>query len=341
MITTNRDKLLLFTGAGFSHSIASSLLTTPDFYEKHIKGNDGVRYHDYLKTLLGDNMDAENFAQRMYRIARALGELARDNEGDREYISLRVTGHSTGDLCIQDFRKEILEDLKYINSTVLHELDCRSLTPDAEKKVADCQEFLKKLNLKFNFNIFSTNYDNLIRHINEKNHGYYLCRKNGTLGVVDKDKLVNEGVPYSYIPLKGMLDWRRQGDLIVQGLEFKNDLADSVILPLEYTAVIGNNQEPHSTFYSRLEEELRSAGFWVFIGFSFRDLYINSMIRRVASSSSPTKILIITKIGNEEEYKKFQKDRGVIFSNCVNPVWMNEGFDKKSQQAILKQLAAG
>lgn len=226
--------------------------------------------------------------------------------------------------------------MEYLNSTVLDNLYRDQLSAGGQKNAAIFERFLTDLGKSFEFKIFSTNYDNLIRHINSE-ADYYLVKKAGTLkNVIDTNKLVKEGGPYTYIPIKGMLDWRKEGDRWVEGNRRTNPLSESVIMFLENASV--PNEEPHISLYQEFEKELVAADSLLFIGFSFHDAPIQQLIQDCPNINEKKKIIIVSKSDSPEDVKEFRNHLKVVFAPNSKWIHIPHGFNGKMQEKILEYL---
>lgn len=321
-------KLLLFTGAGFSKAVHAGLPTTLELYKSIVEGGPSIPYSHYIESLLQTPIDIEVFARRIGRTIKALELLSRDGEGEAEHVR-----HNTGSYSLDEARtilqhKEALRaSLENVNKRALKELNCRTLDNKASKLVADCKKLIVQLNENFTLKMYSTNYDNLIRYIHPEPE-YYLDNNAVARKIVNVDKLINgnsNSVAYPYIPLKGMLDWTREGDKIIEGLDFGSAASTSVILPFEY--IEEPTASPFNGFYNAFREDVRHAQYMAFIGFSFRDEFINELLK--GYSGSCQKIVIVTK--RQEDYAEWQKRVKRLFPRCEKSIiWEDEGFSGNS-----------
>ena len=333
-------RLLIFTGAGFSKSIDDSLLTTKELYDQHITEANGISHLPLISYWLGkDNLDVEAIAQKYRNVAGAFTTLSDQSYTDSTEIIVSAPGYQSNNVPPMNIAKQCRESMTRLNEIVIDKLDRQTLSKIAQDNVKRCETFLKALGTKYTFDIFSTNYDNLIRHIQDDNHNHYLEKETGALNVININKLINEGSPYSYIPLKGMVDWRREEGKLIQSKQHVNNIADSIIMPLEQTWA--PDQEPHKTMYNKFESEAALADALLFIGFSFRDRYINDVL--TAKTNSSQKIIVLTKFDSDafDQFKTMTHTR--IFKkfakNSKNLIYKNEGFDKAMQDYILAELS--
>jgi len=90
--------------------------------------------------------------------------------------------------------------------------------------------------------------------------------------------------------LHGSIDWSNDGDTIYTGNpQFKGDHSKHVIL---YPGFKGKPEsEPFITFHNHLANALRVANGLIFIGFAFRDEYINNILERYTPAT--TKIIVV------------------------------------------------
>jgi SIR2-like domain len=137
--------------------------------------------------------------------------------------------------------------------------------------------------------VFTTNYDRIIEAV-----ASYLQRDTNTPVLdtgrrADVDSYIDESLwepdakdgngAHLLTKLHGSVDWARGPDrLYVSDPQYKGDHAKHVIL---YPGFKGTPTErPFTIFHQHFERCLARAATIVFIGFSFRDQYINEIIRR-------------------------------------------------------------
>ena len=334
----DKKKLLIFTGAGFSKALVSKMFTTQDFYDsmKEEQENDGGKwpYLDYFHDLLNKKADVETLAQKIYAAKYSVDILAPDPDDN---ITVRKSyGTGIGNVSARVLSNAFKEMLDSVNSKVVHELDCTKISNEDANNIATLKAFLKELGERFSFNIFTTNYDNLMREHVLPNKDYYLGYQNHTSNVVDVSKLINKGEPYSYIPLKGFLDWQQLDgtDTIIQSHSFENNIQKSVIMLLEET--VEPNRYPHNDLYAKFGQDLAEAERILFIGFSFRDPPINRIIN--SSKLKSKTAIIVTLESDKEQSAEFEKQLGGIFPKGTELTFHKDGFNDKSQKKILTLL---
>ena len=331
MATLAKEKLLIFTGAGFSNALVGKMFTTQGFYRRlREDGANEWPHLAYFSGLINERTDVETLAREISAAKHAVNVLA-PKLGD--YIAIRrSTGSSVADTSSQKLSAGFQEMLDRINSKVIHELDCTKISTKDADNINSLKDFLRKLEQMFSFNIFTTNYDNLMREHVLFNKNYYLEYKDNTSNVVNMDKLVDEGKPYSYIPLKGMLDWQRlDGDAVIEKHSFENDIQKSIIMSLEETGEPSGY--PHDFLYDKFKEDLIEAERLLFIGFSFRDKPINNIIKNQKLKAKTA--CIVTLDSEPEQLKKFKEHLGGIFPKKIKLTFYKDGFNEAAQKKIL------
>ncbi len=332
--------ILVFTGAGFSRSISDRFFTTQEFYER-VEGLAGQRLWalKYVEDLLaadaessgqvGGTFDVESLAKK---ISRALAAFKVVVPRDQERVA--IGSHINCEASV--LRRDLERLLRDIKAKVLENLDFDLLTdPEECTRIEEAQSFLESLASLGRLTVFSTNYDTLFpkqiyRGREEKQ--YYLDEYDR----IDIDKLMEEGKPFSYIPLKGMLHWRPsidEPDCFVQGNIRVNDVDKATIMAFEEDSA--PDRQPHKKMYDKLESLLEDPGAistLIFIGFSFSDLHINDIIESKVSNDH--RAVVIVKDDSVGFAKKVKKE---VFSSVLdkNLKYIPTGFDAASIKQAL------
>ena len=286
-----REKLLIFTGAGFSKALSSKLPITREMLEQAVAG-DGVTNLDYFQCFFNhsNDMDVETLAKTISNCLESVKQLTSCNYKNPH---TSVIGDQPSDGIgnkLRRLRDDWQKSLSHINQQVFNQLIDVELDDGAEEKF---RKLITKLDEKYIFNIVTANYDTAIRQLQNKPR-YYLNDYN----IVDIQKIIKRGTKlYRYIPLKGMLDWRFKDQgrkVIVEGLKPANDINDSVMMTLEDVSKYEDLQYPHREFYDTFKKLLGEAERLLVIGFSFRDDIIGDLIQQqIKQNTKIQKIAII------------------------------------------------
>ena len=364
-MTQKQEKLLIFTGAGFSNALSSRFLTTREMYKKikEAQGqSDGIINLDYFESCFDEpnksEINIESLAKKISTNRQLIKQL---HPNPNESINLSgdhqpVTGTS------QQIQDNWQASLDYINQNVLNELFSVRLLLSSKSYF---KKFIKEIQKYFvEFNIVTTNYDRAIRQLQDNPH-YYLrddCE-------VNIEAILQQNADgYCYIPLKGMLDWRwtdnaagfrrddsplrgilgarwaRRRKIIEQGFKiFGNTIEESVVMTLENES--GNLQSPHKQLYDKFEQELQTSNRLLFIGFSFNDELVNEVIRTLTSKKIK-RIVIVTQDATKDaqefearvraqviptQYQDKQKQKDKVS-------FISSGFKLRDTQNIFDEL---
>ena len=136
--------------------------------------------------------------------------------------------------------------------------------------------------------IFTTNYDLVLdRIIEQYNINVELGHKRGDVGMTILDMAawhhpgeLLKGDLGRLTKLHGSVNWKREnGNVVVGSTHYTGDDRNHPIL---YPGFKGEpTREPFASFHKHLEKVARKARAAIFIGFSFRDEYINRILRGV------------------------------------------------------------
>ena len=291
------------------------LPTTDDFVKSAL--NKEVISQSYLECmadLLGDNVNIEEIAQRTSRLMNGIKAfIPNDNSPSPLRSIIHFQNEQWDFMPANEIVKKLQNQLKSINEHVIYNLNCDSdsrIMGSRQKLVAqnidEIKDFLQTLKENFNFKIFSTNYDNLIRQIHP-NPRYYIETESAiSSSIVNIRKLIKGDDNYAYIPLKGMIDWRRsRNGIIIEGHEYEKNYDNQVIMPLEDTST--PERHPHKEMYDALIKEIKESHMLLFIGFSFRDTFINNLLQSYHNEDLTEQIIIVTKSRRIPENNIFKK----------------------------------
>lgn len=336
---SNKPKLILFLGAGFSASIYEKLLTTQEFYQEVIQTSDYAKenpFH-YVDQFLGrGDRDAEMFARRIKDIRSSISALAvRDND------QLRLTASDNSYAIsgsVEDHLRYFNNFLQHITHKMLEQLDCTNIPPEISNKIKSITKFLIKLTSKFDLNIVTTNYDNLFNHILNSPR-YYLGKDHKT---IDIQKLINEGDPCSYIPLKGVVGWNYvDSTKLMEHNPLDLNLNQAFMIPFEWSSPPEKHPhgDTHKILYDKFDTCLKESSLFLSIGFSFRDDDINSRIQK----HNFDRVIIVTKTQDADQNRQFEnKIKSAVFSHRRQKKkdirFLSDGFNTKTEHLIHSQL---
>ena len=352
-------KLLIFTGAGFSKALDEAFPTTNEILQQinsaePITNLSKFRYRTDFANYQDPNIqDVEHLAQVIYkdyrnRLKRVIGELEA-TLSPQQHPPILISDESIERPILYSqrwVRTKVLDEitsrldalqkaLSYINTEVLKRLASVQLDSDRINKL---QKFITDLKKHFNLNIFSTNYDKVIGLIQQSRY-YYLKPHSDE---IDIKKIINQQHDINYFPLKGMVDWRFSDDrqAIYQGLIPGSSIADAVVMTLENDAKYEDLQFPHKELYGKFKQELQTADYLLFIGFSFRDERVVKLLKQrieqnKANQSKICKIVIINKEkSGSAELLALEKKIQEIFAQHNKVKLYTGGFDFNAEKVI-------
>ena len=277
--------------------------------------------HQATEEILSSQSDAQHLTSKYQE------ELRRCEDTLQNQIN-RNNGSSN--LNLRLLRGQWQECLDYINQYVLKELLQVKLK---KEQVADYKEFIKALQDEIKFNIFTTNYDTVIRQVQDYPHCHLENGDEVDIEVITGSKQNPNG--YCYIPLKGMLDWGFIDDenTIKQG-SIPDKIEKSVVMTLEENnRELDDLQYPHNQLYGKFQAELQEANCLLFVGFAFNDDLVNQLIKEQIDQddSENPKIQKVTIINQQDADNGVLQDKiRTIFATYKGELHIElpeEGFD--------------
>lgn len=298
-----RRRALVFAGAGASFAVSKELYpTTVQFYERL---PESIRDHKlvrgmvrHLATKFGEGTpDVEKILWCLDELGDYLGKVEDATHPASWFIpnnSLHQVlhgGHETAPYAATARHGvHVVADLKSEISAKVY--DYYSALP-AQEQIQDNWLSLLELLAAKNYvpDVITTNYDLVIEHaahIAGKPIEY--GRGAGVVTSLDLDVWKQQLSEDAVLPanglltkLHGSLNWLREADrIILGGTQFKgNHKYHGVIYP-GYKGV--PQEDPFSLMHSYFERALQSADVIIFVGFAFRDEYINTCLERSAGS---------------------------------------------------------
>ena len=187
---------------------------------------------------------------------------------------------------------KLIEDI----NTLVH--DFYKLPPAEESQLADWVNLLSQLrNHDPVIEIFTTNYDVVLETV-IRNPAIEIetGRKFDGLQTILNTTLWNShsGSPVGHgrlTKLHGSVDWQRSGNNIVTSEVFTGDLQKHMILYPGYKGEPA--QPPFKEFHDHLRAVVRQAKMAIFIGYAFRDEYINRILSELSANVMPPGIMKI------------------------------------------------
>ena len=358
---TKKEEILIFTGAGFSKAMSPDFPTTAEMYDKIFAKydpdlNDGVvheifsRYNlradnfNYLKIKTLDDLDnqvsrshakatpsnltAEAFMQRLQKTQNSIKELM--TSGGNFSFRGKDSSYSMGGNC-DDYLDFLQEFMHNINKAVYKQLDCRKW--ELAERGQECRQFLENIQSSYSVTIFSTNYDNFFKRkvYSPEEWRYYLKPDEET---VDLSKFLTQAKPFTYVPLKGILEWFRYGNNEIRESSQHADTDLPLTISLEHVGQPEVKVGEFKSFYEHFESRISVATYLIFIGFSFNgDSYINNLI--LDNLQPHQKMIIIT---DGEINQRFLARIRMKLGRRSNYIYDIHGFNEKSQSKILKFL---
>ena len=346
-------QLVIFTGAGFSKAIAG-LPTTIDIMgdkenpqtgtirkDFQSSTNDDWRLPEYLEIILAEDhptLDAEVLARKTLDYIEAMDFIFKADEK----LSPELSFYKRGIFQLESASKSpenihiaARSLLNHIHRTLMAKLNYNG--SDEERFDPVTQFFEQIQQLKLSFNIYSTNYDILFSCFSSN---LTACVE----GIkVDIDKLIkSEGLPYSYIPLKGTMEWGwdSKKEHVLDRQRASQSFENSVFLGLEVIADRNyiENQFPFNKLYKQFERDLKNAKYLLFIGFSFRDNYINSLIQENIKRYEKIIIVCHESKGEVEVFRNYLRETTLKECAAKQLVFINTGFNDKSRKEIINIL---
>jgi hypothetical protein len=156
--------------------------------------------------------------------------------------------------------------------------------------------------------VFTTNYDRVVEKFCQKNNcicidGFRDIKTEEFEWYPDEFQRTEKGATIKLFKLHGSLNWRRRNDGLPVKIGAEERVRDSkqfkeniLIYPAEKSKP---EVEPFKTLHEKFEEYYKDCEVCVFIGFSFRDEYLNSIISRDLEKK---KIIIVSP--NASDHRK-------------------------------------
>lgn len=326
-------RILIFAGAGASAAIDSERYpTTSRFFELLPSRVTGSPVYSILLRYLRDvkkvsRVDVEHLLWTMGELDEFLAHLSDESR----LPSWLMTNGKYAELVNKsaDLRpavslgQRIHPALVKLRDTINEQVyDLYATPPTTEDLAATWLPLLEvALGLEARVEVFTTNYDLVIEYAIEEgdlpiSSGRIPSPLRPKLGVEAWTDLESRERGL-LTKLHGSVDWSRQGeDILVGNSLYKGDHRKHVII---YPGFKGAPAaEPFLSFHRHFGRVARAAAAAVFVGFGFRDDYINDVLRSSLPLSTP--VLVI----NPEQ------DLPLPFDDAHKVTRLDQGFDKGS-----------
>jgi SIR2-like domain len=341
-MTEISGRVLVFAGAGASKAVNSdSFPTTKEFFDELLSPiTDDTLFQfclEYIKSFNNDDtVDIEQVLWALQSLYEFYGNISnpKDISGysiKNNLIDKLFQGHNTGHLLgiSVNIRQRIGDLIDSINQIVY---DLYAYEPSKAELENNWIELILNLNgVGKKLDIFTTNYDAVIEAALNDINGEATARINrGISGnvrqILDLSNWINSSSQTDVLltKLHGSLDWKLSGDKI--------HIGDPVFTGYHNKqAIIYPGFKGSSTlsffaiFHEYLAQAISESSVLIFIGFAFRDEYINELIRENLPTNC--KVYVI----NPDKSIKFPSRRS-------KPQYIHGGFDLKSIEQIQKYL---
>ena len=323
--------ILLFAGAGASAAIdIKRYPTTTEFYKQL---NNEV--NSLMSSVLGGHLNsciseevADKKSMDIEKVLWYINEFKYDLSPclDNKRISYNFLQNQSF-ISIDSIRPYISE-LSTLEQKIYREIHEAYYNLPSTSDVGVWNYLIKRLEEDKVIEIFTTNYDLVLEKV--------VNGKNINTGI-RQDEYGRNVFDYSFsdvgqsdyngrlTKLHGSINWKREGrDIVITSNDYLGDT--NCILYPGFKAIPGD--EPFRRMHDHLYSVSGMAELAIFIGFSFRDEYINHILRSIPPSTSK----IIINVDSEEE--TFHDDFPFTKGNCGH---IGSGFSKKSVDLPLKE----
>ncbi len=339
--------IVIFAGAGASMAVSETFPTTREFMENlpsHAKNKAFELVHQFYRDKVGNDgtVDVETilwgyrdllaWLEKATDSGTIIGWLMADNRFAGISDQLKRTQQTANGL--NNVRNLVNTSHDHINRQVY---DLYGKRPDPALLAGNWSLLLKWLaGSSRPVDIFTTNYDLVIETALQA-AGHDMAEATGRItdGLsmkLDQDawrKRMNPGRGDGFFltKLHGSVDWERDMDGIsITMARFSGDHDRHSII---YPGFKGEpTEEPFTLFHDYLRNRVRTANAIVFIGYAFRDDFINQVLRDKNANAE----VIVIDPGLAREDIPFTGRQG------KTPVIIKAGFDEKSIHACLKRL---
>lgn len=301
MARPSLKRIIVFAGAGASFAVSRSKYpTTAGFIERFpadLKDDQLIQHlSSHFASKFGDaTPDVEKILWCLEELL-AFCELTRNQTSPVSWLIpnnllSKMVGSNANVSQFAQVAKLAIGKVKNIRDRINAQLyEVYAETPTAEE-VSTCWKPLIEglVEQGFWLDLVTTNYDLVVETVvSDLNYeiGYGLTR--GPVPKLDtakwKNYLTEKQTPYQsglVTKLHGSLNWERdRGGVVFAGTNFKSDHRHHAAIYPGFKGVPG--EEPFSLFHDYFERVLQEASHVIFIGFAFRDDYINTLLRRTS-----------------------------------------------------------
>lgn len=330
------ERITIFAGAGASKAVSSSEFpTTVEFFDRlpdEIKEDTLFQFAiNFIKTIeKPDQIDIEMVLWALENLRDDCSKLLSNRSITGQFFSSHLVGEMIPNQNLGGFPQLASGAMARLNSLIsrVNEVvyDLYGYEPNEMELQDNWLALIDRADgVGESLEIFTTNYDAVIETALDIHLGTETAKQwRGVTGRVRQKLNLKEWAEIgarsaTLTKLHGSLDWRRSGkEIHVGDSNFTGDHRKHAII---YPGFKGQNDSDFfSVFHSYLGKSLSESSLIVFIGFAFRDEYINTIIRENVSSST-----IVTIINPETV--EFPSQRAKIRH-------IPSGFDKNSVQSV-------
>ena len=290
--------ILVFAGAGASYAINKDKYpTTVEFYKRLDKST--IELMDKaLSGILSEHIrNYENTNKKPVDIEKVLFLI---NEVSDWMNKCKDTENIVGDSVhridpsVYNFVNQYMPDVEILEDTIYRKIyDFYGGLPE-ESDTEIWKILIRKLkSISRPIEIFTTNYDLVLDEVSNDNslnieNGIVLEKYNSTIDIRYLDDTINPSYG-RLIKLHGSVNWQRQYGKVISGSNFfTGDHDNHVIIYPSYKS------EPDDWILKQFHDHLirvsKETTIAIFVGFSFRDNYINQILRHIPEDAK--KIII-------------------------------------------------
>ena len=326
--------ILLFAGAGASAAIDTKRYpTTTEFYEQL---NDEVK--SLMTNVLGGELNRciskEVGDKKSMDIEKVLWYIDQFKYDLNPCLDNKRIAHKfiqkQGLMNAKNISPYISE-LSTLEEKIYREIHNAYYNLPSNSDVGVWNHLIKRLKEDEVIEIFTTNYDLVLERVaNEENinTGTRLDEYGRSLFDYSFSDVGQSNYNGRLTKLHGSINWKREGrDIVITSNDYLGNT--NCILYPGFKTIPGD--EPFRRMHDHLHFVSGGAEVAIFIGFSFRDEYINQILRSIPHSTSK----IIINMDSEEE--TFHDDFPFTKENCRH---IGSGFSKKSVDLLKVEVEA-
>jgi hypothetical protein len=338
------DRIVVFAGAGASKAVnPSQFPTTKEFFERlptEVVEHPVYQFSlNYLQTKQKlDSIDIEHVLWTLQELFEFYDNIATGKGPGgfatrRDLLTQLIPGHHVGHLnqLADQIRDRVGNLISEINQVVY---DLYGYEPNKRELNRNWAEIISRLDgVATRLDLFTTNYDGVIEAALSDYAGDATARMyRGIRGTIRQSLALDDwghGSPWQPIfltKLHGSLDWKYSRDRSVIHVGDPVFTGDHTKHAIIYPGFKGSNDAPFfDAFHNYLGESLADAKAVAFVGFAFRDDYINNVIREGVRPDST--VVVINPDSSVE-----------LPSRRIAPKYIRESFDKRAVDRLCTML---